>query len=288
MKRLILLVLTSALILFSASSIRKTRQEFVFIPMGSASINGKNVSVDAFWIYNTEVSNREYKEFLDWLEKEGKEEDLKTALIHGDNWKNTNSFNDPYAKHYHTHPAYDEYPVVNITHAAAKLFCKWLSRNLPEGEPVYRLPLKEELIYAAMGGFDLTPYPWGSPYLRNEKGQIMCNYRVIGDERIHTEENGEEVILSWEETRRVMPSIASGKGVANSTITAPVLSYYPNEYGLYNTSGNVAEMVDEPGIAVGGSFMSTGFDVRVNSVSRYDSSSVLVGFRPVRDYFGSK
>ena len=36
----------------------------------------------------------------------------------------------------------------------------------------------------------------------------------------------------------------------------PASSYFPNDFGLYNTSGNVAEMLFEEGLAIGGGWRS--------------------------------
>jgi formylglycine-generating enzyme required for sulfatase activity len=62
---------------------------------------------------------------------------------------------------------------------------------------------------------------------------------------------------------------------------APVHSYDPNPYGLYNMNGNIAEMVTDSSIAVGGCWNSPGYDVRNESVMPFDKPSIFVGFRPV-------
>lgn len=62
---------------------------------------------------------------------------------------------------------------------------------------------------------------------------------------------------------------------------APSQSFYPNDWGLYNMSGNVAEMISEKGIAMGGSWHDTGYDVRTESAQSYTDASPLIGFRPV-------
>jgi hypothetical protein len=44
-------------------------------------------------------------------------------------------------------------------------------------------------------------------------------------------------------------------------------------------SGNVAEMLNEKGIAKGGSYNSPGYDVRIESKMNYNDASPEVGFR---------
>jgi formylglycine-generating enzyme required for sulfatase activity len=58
-------------------------------------------------------------------------------------------------------------------------------------------------------------------------------------------------------------------------------SHYPNNYGLYNMSGNVAEMVYERGVAYGGSYLDPGYDIRIDSEKPYDGPSPLIGFRVI-------
>jgi formylglycine-generating enzyme required for sulfatase activity len=64
-------------------------------------------------------------------------------------------------------------------------------------------------------------------------------------------------------------------------ITAPVKSYWPNGYGLYNMNGNVAEMISDKNVVVGGSWYDPGFDVRNESEKPYNGAARTVGFRVV-------
>ena len=63
--------------------------------------------------------------------------------------------------------------------------------------------------------------------------------------------------------------------------TVPVKTFYRNAYGLYNMCGNIAEMVDECGIAIGGSWYDSGYDIRIDSQKHYDGPSPMVGFRVI-------
>jgi len=131
------------------------------------------------------------------------------------------SFNEPYTNDYYSHTAYDDYPVVGVSWKQAVAFTKWrtqemnkfLRANKQQGTPDFRLPTESEWEYAARGGQDLSPYPWGGPYTRNNKGCFLANFKPL-----------------------------RGNYVADGALkTVKVASYNPNGYGLYDMSGNVAE-----------------------------------------------
>lgn len=134
----------------------------------------------------------------------------------------TYSFNDPLTQKYFWHPAYDNYPVVGVNWKQARAFCVWRTeflnahlRSKKGGVDLaeFRLPTEAEWEWAARGGYTLNPYPWGGPYTRNEKGCFLANFKPL-----------------------------RGNYIADGGIRTVIAAHYPpNDWGLYDMSGNVAE-----------------------------------------------
>ena len=133
------------------------------------------------------------------------------------------SYNEPMTRNYFSHPAFDDYPVIGINWKQARAFCFWrtLLWNTYKGEDEpnseeFRLPTEHEWEWAARGGRELAPFPWGGYYLRNAKGCLLANFKPG---RGNYPEDG-------------------------GLYTVKADAYFPNEYGLYNMSGNVAEWTE--------------------------------------------
>ena len=76
----------------------------------------------------------------------------------------------------------------------------------------------------------------------------------------------------------------AGKLNDNADILAPGESYWPNIYGAYNLFGNAAEMIQEKGVAKGGSWIHDEKNISVERDDKYTEPNHWVGFRCVADF----
>ena len=106
------------------------------------------------WMSKTEVSNRFYHEFLSSISKE----DSLKNYPEETNWREPLRYQEPHPleEYYFRHPAYCDYPVVNITYENAKAYCDWLTselnKNFPQQKVLARLPTEKEWEDAAKAG----------------------------------------------------------------------------------------------------------------------------------------
>ena len=276
-------IISLALFSFNQKISRKTykalRSGYTFVPSGKLELNGETKTLNSFIMSQGEVTNFHWLEFLYDLKASGETEKLAICTVDSAKWRTKLACNNAYQDFYHTHPAYRNYPVVNISKEAAELYCDWLTDHfLPNMESEkklkFRLATHDEWIYAAKGGLTNGEYSWGGPYLTNSDGQQMANYVRFGAENIARDSTGKLTVVRF----------VKGNGIAlgdEGDVTAPSPSYWPNGYGLFNMNGNVAEMVADENIVVGGSWKDPGYDVRNESTNPYLGAAPNVGFRVI-------
>lgn len=211
----------------------------------------------------------------------------------------TFSFNEPMTNMYFSSPAYDNYPVVGVTWKQAKAFCVWRTNYLNQalyssGQGIvqdYRLPIEAEWEYAARGGLDHSMYPWGGVYLRNKLGCFIANFKPLRG--------------NYTDDGSMYPARVGFYG-------------FPNEFGLYDMAGNVAEWTitaydpsayvfshdmnpyysynarpDDPPVMKrkvvrGGSWKDVAryLQVSTRDYEYQDTTKSYIGFRCVRSYLG--
>lgn len=250
------------------------KKEYIRLPTGSFEYEGKTISLQSFVIQRTEVTNLEYRTFLFDLLIQGRKDEFVKAKPDQSQWTNSKeligSTLGPLEENYFSHPAYNDYPVVNISREGAEMYCKWLSQELfkfvdKDKSAEYndvRLPGRVEWVYAASAGGADYPYPWKGQFLRNSEGCFLANYKPF--EKSYHDDGG--------------------------FIAVKVDSYNPNSVGLYNMSGNVAEMVynapnsrKDPGTA-GGGWMNNAEEIKILGPDPYSGKTDAhpnIGFRVV-------
>lgn len=181
------------------------------------------------------------------------------------------TFLDILAEEYFKNPAYDSFPVVCISKAAAEKFADWrtemlndyrASENLPMLPP-FRLPTADEYSYAARGGAAMPKYSFGGPYALSGQGDALMNFKA---------KRG---------SPNTGPSKCEGKGSSE------------NGYGLYHMSGNVFSMTSTSKISkfsgdslycvMGGSWASAEACAQVGFMLfvKDDFRAPIIGFRCV-------
>jgi len=230
--------------------------------------NAIEIYKDSIWIHKTEVSNLEYLTFLNSNKKENKNEfQLSDSL-----WKRIQNNTKNYASYYSKHPAYSNYPVVNISKKQAIAFCKWKTDELNQEFEEKLIPIKVKVRLPSLsewerGAYGKLPqyskYPWQGVRMRKEKGKnegmFNCNFRNA---------SGKTIVKKKEID-------------INEDITTPVNSFFCNTIGLYNMSGNVSEVILDKPIAVGGNWSSLESEVKIKSSIPFLQPSPKVGFRYV-------
>jgi len=274
----------------SAKTALKTLENFcAYVPSGKTLIENDTISVQSFYISQGEVTNFQYQEFLFDLKRKGEIEKYNIAKIDTNNWTTELKWgNQAYAEHYHDHPAYRDYPIVNISKEGAELYCEWLTEkydSLSGGELKlkFRIPTHTEWIRAARGDSYNRVYAWEGFSIFKETGKA----NFIGLMQANCIRNGAESITRNEETGKLEVTykpVGYTFDGSNFDVIAPSISYWKNDMGVYNMNGNVSEMISDKKLVVGGDWRSPGYDIRNESTRAYKGSSVTVGFRVVASY----
>jgi formylglycine-generating enzyme required for sulfatase activity len=231
--------------------------------------NKRFVKVDEkMYVDKFEVTVNDYVTFLDEAKKKGR--DMSILMYDSNCWRDNVPIKIAEIYYYFNYSSYKNYPIVGISHFAAQEFCKWLTEKY-NADPkrkfnkvVFRLPTEQEFVKVARSTFDtIMIYPWGNASLYNSKREKKCNFLEIDQNNIDLKENRFE-IKDYNDFL---------------SMTEPVYSYQPNPYGVFNIVGNVSEMIQEDHYAMGGDYLSTGYNVRIKSKKYFSTPSSCVGFR---------
>ncbi len=175
------------------------------------------VTIDDFFIGETEVTVAEFRRFVEATNYVTEAEQQGTAKVYVFVNDSTRGWVDSTGISWQN-PGYDQtdkHPVVAVSWKDANAYTDWLSKTW--GKP-YRLPTEAEWEYAARNGGKKIKYPWG-----NEPQDNVANFA---------------------DASTPYPWAADSLNDSYKK-TAPAKSFPANELGLYEMSGNVWEWVED-------------------------------------------
>lgn len=266
---------------------------------------------DLIYAANTEVTNAQYNQFLNYLQGNkltalyekytfdfSRYEEPALAFMTNYSMPRVETKKNRYFNHH---------PAVNISYEAATAYCEWLTlqyNNAPDKKfkkVKFRLPSLDEWQIAAASIKNPTSWklvdqevevilsPPGKEFDRNaEKRKVSMDnpeiqypwFRFYGVRNSPINNKG-CYLGNFKADPCDCPGYKGNKPVHYDgfAMMAPTKSYFPNDLGLYDVVGNVAEMINEKGKACGGSWNHPPAESTIRSVSTYTHPDAAVGFR---------
>lgn len=155
--------------------------------MNSRDNRERTVSVQSFYMDESEITNLNYLEYLNAIQRDSSAEVLTAALPDTTVWANPLSFNDSYVTQYLRYPAFRLYPVVGVSWVQASDYAVWRTNAVNDN-----LSNKSKGSGKKKGGFSLkrkskqndealaeaTTAPDAPKKMGLESGVILPDYRL--------------------------------------------------------------------------------------------------------------
>lgn len=250
---------------------------YAYIPGGEFSLGAvkpaagdlpfRNVQIPDMYLGKREVSNAAYCVFLNQCERSP---DGLVAWINLTGSQNSvrGSCRIRFKEGQFTiEKGFEDHPVTYVSWTGAVAYCDWLSRQSGD---VFRLPSEDEWEYVAGNGFARTLYSWGNG---NPTSSLGGN---VADESARKQYSFWSVFRGFDD---------------GYVQTAPTGSFAPNDFDVYNMTGNVLEwciptqkLSQDTAVAKGGAWDTApdGCQVTKRFVFNRNMQDGNTGFRVVR------
>ena len=153
-----------------------------------------------------------------------------------------------------------DYPIVGITHEQATAYCKWRTAQY-------------NLQYFGISNSSEYKIRFELPSV------LLYKQLIIESDSLNSKCTSSTFNCKGAEVNSSIPKewsfISPGKEIV------PVFSYWYDKNNLFNVRGNVAEMTNQKGIAMGGSYLNYANECTASNVQQYQSATGWLGFRCV-------
>ncbi|MCX6278122.1 MAG: SUMF1/EgtB/PvdO family nonheme iron enzyme [Bacteroidetes bacterium] len=177
------------------------------------------VTVSGFSMGKYEVTVSQFKKFIDETgHRTDADKDGGSYMWTGSEWEKRAGVTWRCDAEGNARPQNEyDHPVIHVSWNDAVEYCRWLSGKTGN---TYRLPTEAEWEYAAGNGAKHTRYSWGNgePWGKNGGN--------VADEAAKRKFSGWTIFSGYDD---------------GYVFTSPVGTYNPNEFGLYDMTGNVWE-----------------------------------------------
>lgn len=236
----------------------------------------RTVTVQSFYMDETEIANVHYLEYLYAIQKDSTEEVYQAALPDSTVWAERLAFNDSYVDQYLRYPGFRYFPVVGVSWVQAADYSSWrtiaVNNDLALKAAKGTGKKRGKKAQAATAEAVAVAQSGGRPAI--ETGYVLPNYRLpteaeweyaakamIGTQDIDENQTNQriypwdgssmrknrgrkkgEMLANFKRGRGDYAGIA-GKSNDGSITPNEVYEYAANDFGLYNMAGNVNEWV---------------------------------------------